>query len=740
MRLLAYGGTSFTERRRIGDWPDLPDGIFQDRSRLRADAPSFGVGLLSGAPFLIYRELQNVTSRGGYAYTLLLDPGRQVWQRAGWNGARLALAALQGETALSEQLRQMPEALEGEKLDEAFGSLDLAPGEPSSGGALGDLMIGASLTEAVSEICRIALEDGWEELTLERVAVLLDAIPQCFRCARGWLIGGTAAAASHLGAQLLIEGGGLQRSPETDSVIIRGRIVREAWERVGGEELPAELRALEILPVWEWREQTALEPRAVIDRVIALAALADPALSIDERLARFGTTDIKPGFLSAEIEAALCRLARAGDGMLSRAQTEYLLRDIFVHGRDLPVEIWPRLDQELMIEKFVSRDLPLVEFRDRFDRALLERLAEEAREGVRRQRAGWMEDYLAFGNDPGGLWLEEVIADGLIGEEVVRQALAAAQGQGKGVEIANEWLRALVRSPLRQRISPRMKDELAQRHPKEWAGWRALKDAIAGTPIEEMPELDDWEREYLFFELCQMLEARRDSRSEATRIRLEGMLGALPEEIGRMFPRREPPVEAAEPDTGDAPPSHDYGPNLFPAEPGEVFFSGGEAKDEEARKRGEELLDRLAGDEDGLQWLVEEFRRSLADPKQRANFARRFAFRRPMLERLCALLEPTIQDGIIEAMSLLDRQRFEDFAFHVVRDSAQDGRKPEALELAISRYLETPAGQRLKKKIDRWMEEWQEGEAGLVEEMMNLIRRAGQRFMRGRSPWTGDED
>jgi len=93
-RLLAYGGVRFSERRRIGEWPDIPEGTLRDPYGLLTSSWSFGVGTAgaraAGAgAFLIFRRLQRFESRI-YPFTLLLDPGEPVWRLFEWNGAAIA--------------------------------------------------------------------------------------------------------------------------------------------------------------------------------------------------------------------------------------------------------------------------------------------------------------------------------------------------------------------------------------------------------------------------------------------------------------------------------------------------------------------------------------------------------------------------------------------------------------------------------------------------------------------------
>lgn len=104
---LAYGGTSYNELTRNTNWNvHIDEPFLGDRyglSGLQPHEPIFGVGQKKDKKFVIVRELVNREARSGYAYTLLFDPGKEVWQKAGWNGA-LIVKNLYGDPVLRQFL------------------------------------------------------------------------------------------------------------------------------------------------------------------------------------------------------------------------------------------------------------------------------------------------------------------------------------------------------------------------------------------------------------------------------------------------------------------------------------------------------------------------------------------------------------------------------------------------------------------------------------------------------------
>ena len=189
-RLLAYGGTSFSERRRIGQWPAIPEATLRDSYGLAANTWCYGMGVIEAQPFLIFRQRQNVEQRGGYPFSLLLDPGDPVWERFGWNAATLVEALLLEDP---EQLFRTPETCSADALERVVNGV-------SGASAVGNLsglsyLIAASALEPV-------LAGSSNRPDPRTFAEALAALPVCFRASRGWLVGGGSAHGKALGASL----------------------------------------------------------------------------------------------------------------------------------------------------------------------------------------------------------------------------------------------------------------------------------------------------------------------------------------------------------------------------------------------------------------------------------------------------------------------------------------------------------------------------------------------------------
>jgi hypothetical protein len=239
-------------RRQFGDWQSIPRELLEDLYGLTSGTISFGMGLSKEKAFLILRERQNEQNRGGYAYSLLLDPGEDTWRAFGWNAAALA-HTIMTRPELHAALVEWPERPTREVL---CGMLaDLRPDPPPPAAAfcanprLAATWIGCTL-QASSATVNPADLDLQGRPTPAQVAAFLTTLPPCFRGGRGWLMNGSRVHGQHLGAHLVADpllplgGGQAASASEGDNVLSR-------WRRVE-RECGQALRGPGATPVWQW--------------------------------------------------------------------------------------------------------------------------------------------------------------------------------------------------------------------------------------------------------------------------------------------------------------------------------------------------------------------------------------------------------------------------------------------------------------------------------------------------------
>ena len=261
-RLLCHGGNGDRERARIGEWTDVGRGALMDVYGLPVGGGRYqhGCGLIAGRPVLIFRERQDEEHRSGYGYTLLLDPGDEVWEVFGWNAAALLVALGAEEPPLPPALRYTPESLSVDALEGLVRRL--APRPPGEGPIsamhpLAGAWAWASVERSDGPLALEGLVETSQTVPAE-MAALVSTLPPCFRLGGGWLVGGSAPNAEAFGCALVLDldAEGRGEDPFLLKVSNMGTELLEAWSRLEAEsDLGPALRAREEVPTLFWKER-----------------------------------------------------------------------------------------------------------------------------------------------------------------------------------------------------------------------------------------------------------------------------------------------------------------------------------------------------------------------------------------------------------------------------------------------------------------------------------------------------
>jgi len=357
MRLLAYGGTSYTTRCRIGDWPSIPEGALGDRSTLTSESLSFGVGLLEDAqPFLVVRQKQNAHERGGYAFTLLLDPGRDVWERFQWNGPQLALSLFGDTNTLGSKLLAEPERFTKEQLEQILNVLEPVhissqcnKIEKFSAGLVG------SVLQADLIVVPPNMVGFGSNPTMRQLASLLQCVSPCFRSGFGWLVGGSRENGRAFGSRFIIYD---RSTPESDSLdcIERGEEILSSWQTIAGDtDMNRAIARQSRVPVWEWERIFPESYEEFFKKTKLLAKCLKPSGS-EEDLIEYISNDFREEGETADlIRQAARKLTLSGDGPLTPFKTRLLLRTALDHKARLDASTVSRLDQDVLVQELVKR-------------------------------------------------------------------------------------------------------------------------------------------------------------------------------------------------------------------------------------------------------------------------------------------------------------------------------------------------------------------------------------------------
>lgn len=195
--LLAYGGNAFLERCRLGGFPEIDEGFLSDLYALRPGEISFGIGEKEGRRFITIRQRQNIKDRGGYAYSLLLDPGEKIWRMASWNGALIIHNILQ-DPALKKLLTN-PEEFRMENIITVLENKNWATILQR------DEKIIQLFQNARSAQTPMVIGPEYftERPTPEKFAEALGALPESERKEITWLIGGGRIHGVALGSKIV---------------------------------------------------------------------------------------------------------------------------------------------------------------------------------------------------------------------------------------------------------------------------------------------------------------------------------------------------------------------------------------------------------------------------------------------------------------------------------------------------------------------------------------------------------
>ncbi|MDX6695169.1 MAG: hypothetical protein QOF02_2772 [Blastocatellia bacterium] len=364
MRLLAYGGTSYNERQRIGVWGDISRGALEDTYGLPEQMMIYGLGVLDEQPFLVVRQRQLTETGRAYAFSLLLDPGSDVWERFRWNAAALACALFDGADSLGQSLFDRPESFNEEELAQSLDELQPPPAPVRAVENDSDFLAcwsGAPLSSVPvmtsPQSLGFAARPSPREI-FERIA----ALPRCLQIGLGWLVGGSRESAQAFGSCLVLDDSahGAQEAEEAARACIAdGRRLLGAWQTIAAdEEFAPALARLAALPLWQWDAAGTLAPAAMLERIVFLADLINPPPSVEPLLQSLKKRLEGSQLLAKEIRRAAHRLALAGDEPLNSARTSILLDNHFDEGLAIPESAFRRLHREMLIQFFVGRALP----------------------------------------------------------------------------------------------------------------------------------------------------------------------------------------------------------------------------------------------------------------------------------------------------------------------------------------------------------------------------------------------
>jgi len=204
LRVYTYGGESFAERFRAGDWDSVPVSVIEDFHGIRGGRPWFGFCVISDRPFLFWKELQNPASRGGYPFGLMLDPGEEFFDRMRWNTAWILSRLFEGEDALGRPFLLRPEDVGVTGLTRMLSQIPEPACEAFATDSGRELWTATVLENDIISVPPEVL--GYSSRpTPSEIARLQESLVPGLRNGRGWIIGASRQHADYLGVRLIID-------------------------------------------------------------------------------------------------------------------------------------------------------------------------------------------------------------------------------------------------------------------------------------------------------------------------------------------------------------------------------------------------------------------------------------------------------------------------------------------------------------------------------------------------------
>jgi len=592
VRLLAYGGTLFVERRRFGSWPRYEDALLGDIRALEGGKSAFGVGRAADSdPFLIIREPQKRGDRI-YAFTLLIDPGRETWERFQWNAARLALS-LRSSDPFGHRVFTSPDHLTDDEITSCLSALAPPPAHTPGGSTNARALWTALALAQLDGVVLVRPSDfGFPEVpSLQTTASFLDELWPACRIGPGWLFGGRIDH-SRFGVGLIVD-------PEVERITDVERLVHSGgcWLSLAAslESTPASesWRKLRATPATEWEWPSTLVTEHA-ERYLRLQQTHQPIESenlpssgpfVSELNQAFwetissGTGQLGPGASTIVLERFRARLS---DDLIRRLDNLILLNLVSENNsRPWHADNPLRLPEDVLVRvtmKFISMKPPesrpalLAEalqngganWESLIDQACLQSLLFEAPSlttwasclrntpldalvnsllldqlfrRVREDRPGWANDYLSIKPDLGGNWIRKIINrerfDRLL-DEVVRLLGTDLK------ESAENWLRSLAQSDKRREIRLEKKLALAKLVDDNWSEVGTLNLLLAGGREKVRSQATNETRAFLEEEALELAKPARIRNSIPNIIGLVQFLGGCPEELQRSLESLKP--------------------------------------------------------------------------------------------------------------------------------------------------------------------------------------------------------
>jgi hypothetical protein len=347
-----------------------------------------------------------------------------------------------------------------------------------------------------------------------------------------------------------------------------------------------------------------------------------------------------------------------------------------------------------------------------------------------RKTAGWYRDYLAFGQDAGGVRLIHATLEPQDVQQLINFLIREAQS-GKDLKCeAEEWLTRLATSPLRMKVAVNDKLRIAGMLDGDWKFLRAMNELYLGK--RQLPEIgeppDEGELRSLQRELSELIKEMPAVDASPNLRELTEFLGVISNDVldamARLRPRLMWPqasdwldgwravgrgalaeeeairllVEGEELMIADLS-LPQLGTEKLTHFCSQLLFDGTNEDDKQYCERLDRLSVKGRTDARFSQALAVALQSCDSDTMKRETFLRRFVGQESRLDHLCECVPDPVQDKVIAVIAEHDSKRFQEEADRLYGLTMSDEAVYTPYMLAVFRYLLGPGGREFKNQV-----------------------------------------
>lgn len=322
MRLIIYGGTRSDIRCRIGEWGQVNTGLLSEQYGISDNEWAIGFGIDKENGYLFLKTFKEYQGRQ-YPFSLMLDPGEEIWGQFEWNAANLAYSLKKNPENLLSKLFYEAESISESNLSGMIRHLQKYTFDPILDKV--SLIIAGSISE--NELFGLSLSHLGQEFVgfSKNLASQLQSLPPFLRTGKGWMFKVGVANVIDMGVGLVFDKNISEiDQAKLDKILDNGSRILQNWRSLD-ENSKQKLKSLSQIPTWLWQKKYGQLPFEIFARIDHLASLNQTNQVLDKDLFEART---KQGLLDEEINQKVLDNALNSNELCTAERTYYFLETV----------------------------------------------------------------------------------------------------------------------------------------------------------------------------------------------------------------------------------------------------------------------------------------------------------------------------------------------------------------------------------------------------------------------------